>query len=86
VLVVQRDGQQRAEGWRADTPGQTLAAHELRLRLGFKGGRWMLVSDAWFFREGEAERWQGARWGEFRVAADGEALLVGLRDERLQPL
>ena len=86
VLVVQRDGQQRAEGWRADTPGQTLAAHELRLRLGFKGGRWMLVSDAWFFREGEAERWQGARWGEFRVAKDGEALLVGLRDERLQPL
>jgi uncharacterized membrane-anchored protein len=46
----------------------------------------VLVTDAWFFAEGEAERWQAARYGEFRVDDSGRALLVGLRGAALQPL
>ena len=64
-------------------PGEALGANELRIELNPKNGQWTLVTDAWFFREGEAERWQRARFGEFRVGADGRALLVGLSDERL---
>lgn len=36
--------------------------------------------------EGRAAVFAGARWGEFRVAADGTALLTHLRDQNLQRL
>lgn len=63
-----------------------LAEGEMRIELTPKDGRWILVSDAWFFAEGEAARWEKAKYGEFRVAADGRALLVGLRGPALEPL
>lgn len=66
--------------------GTPLAADELRLELTPKDGRWILVTDAWFFPEGEAQRWSGARFGEFRVDDSGRALLVNLRGPELQPL
>lgn len=57
----------------------------VRVRLrGWEGVR--IASNAWFFAEGEAERWQPARYGELRVGADGTALLTGLRDVKLRPL
>jgi uncharacterized membrane-anchored protein len=66
--------------------GKPLAADELRVELTPKGGDWILVTDAWFFREGEAQRWSGARFGEFRIDGSGRALLVSLRGPDLQPL
>ena len=63
-----------------------LAAGEEPVELSPKSGRWVIVTDAWFFREGEARRWQGAKYGEFRLLPDGRALLVGLRGPDLQPL
>jgi uncharacterized membrane-anchored protein len=66
--------------------GSPLAPEEFRFELSPKNGRWVLVTDAWFFKEGEGARWAKAKYGEFRVAADGHALLVGLRGENLQGL
>ncbi|MFT3665697.1 GDYXXLXY domain-containing protein [Piscinibacter sp.] len=66
--------------------GEPLQAGELRIELTPKGGGWILVSDAWFFAEGEAERWARAKYGEFRVDAEGRALLVGLRGPQLEAL
>lgn len=66
--------------------GNSLAQGEFRIELSPKNGQWVLVTDAWFFKEGEGERWAKARYGEFRVAADGRALLVGLRGDKLQKL
>jgi uncharacterized membrane-anchored protein len=66
--------------------GGPLAPGELLIELTPKDGRWTVVSDAWFFKEGDAQRWSGARFGEFRVQPDGKALLVGLRGEGLKPL
>ncbi len=66
--------------------GEPLAPGELAIELTPKEGRWTLVTDAWFFAEGEAQRWQRARFGEFRVDDSGRALLVGLRGENLEPL
>jgi uncharacterized membrane-anchored protein len=70
---------------RADA-GPPPAPGEVRIELTPKGGRWTLVTDAWFFAEGEAARWANARYGEFRVDGQGRALLVGLRDAALRPL
>ncbi|WP_374678256.1 GDYXXLXY domain-containing protein [Piscinibacter sp.] len=66
--------------------GEPLQPGELHIELTPKQGRWILVSDAWFFAEGEAQRWARARYGEFRVDAQGHALLVGLRGPDLQAL
>jgi uncharacterized membrane-anchored protein len=83
--VARRDGRNVLTLLRLDD-GKPLAADELRVELTPKGGDWILVTDAWFFREGEAQRWSGARFGEFRVDGNGRALLVGLRGPELQPL
>jgi uncharacterized membrane-anchored protein len=37
-------------------------------------------TDAFHFQEGHARRYQGARYGEVRVAPSGTSVLVGLRD------
>ena len=63
-----------------------LPADALRIALSPRNGRWVVVSDAWFFREGDGVRWQAARYGEFRIAPDGRALLVGLADAELKPI
>ncbi|MBX3622665.1 MAG: GDYXXLXY domain-containing protein [Rhizobacter sp.] len=67
-------------------PGTPLAPGEFLFELTPKGGRWILVTDAWFFREGEGARWAAARYGEFRVMPDGRALLVGMADAELKPI
>jgi uncharacterized membrane-anchored protein len=66
--------------------GEPLAADEVLIELTPKDGRWTLVTDAWFFKEGEAQRWSAAKFGEFRIKPDGQALLVGLRSADLGKL
>ncbi|SDH46157.1 MULTISPECIES: GDYXXLXY domain-containing protein [unclassified Duganella] len=58
---------------------QTLAPDELLIELPRHG-------NAWYFKEGEAQRWAKARYGEFRVDGDGRALLVNLRGENLEKM
>ena len=51
----------------------------LRIRYRIRNGQVWLGTNAYFFEEGAARRFQGARYGEFRVDRDsGEAVLVGL--------
>jgi uncharacterized membrane-anchored protein len=85
VVVAKRDANDVATVVRLHR-GEPLAADELRIELAPAGGDWVLVTDAWSFAEGEAERWEKARYGEFRVDADGRALLVGLRGANREPL
>lgn len=66
--------------------GEALAPDEMLIELVRKNGRLMIASDAWYFAEGEAERWSRARYGEFRIDAKGKALLVGLRGPQLEAL
>lgn len=59
----------------------------LKLRYRVRNGQVWLGTNAFFFQEGDAERFDAARYGEFRVdRASGEAVLVGLRDETLKAL
>ena len=65
----------------------TSPAPQLALRYRLRNGRVWLGTNAFFFAEGEVERYRNARFGQFRVDADsGEAVLVGLVDEDLAPL
>lgn len=71
---------------RYDDGAGALQAGEFRIRLTRKPGGWTVATNAWFFPEGQAQRWQAARYGEFRVDASGRALLVGLRGSGLKSL
>lgn len=66
---------------------RSLAAGEVAVR--YRARDWWeirIASNAWFFPEGQAERYAPARYGELRVNEDGEALLTGLRDDKRKPL
>lgn len=56
------------------------------MRIRSRHGVASIGPNAFFFQEGKAERFEAARWGEFRVAADGKALLTHLRDAELKRL
>ena len=59
----------------------------LRIRYRIRGARVWLGTNAYFFEEGRAERYAGARYGEFRIDREsGEAVLTGLADQDLNPL
>ncbi|MGL4667195.1 MAG: GDYXXLXY domain-containing protein, partial [Saezia sp.] len=47
-------------------------------------GRWAVAADAWFFKEGDAKRWEAARYGVFKVDGKGNASLVGMADADLK--
>ena len=66
--------------------GQPLAADEVRLRYRIRAGEMKFATNAWFFEEGTAGRYEPARYGEFRVDARGELLLTRMRGKDLQPL
>jgi uncharacterized membrane-anchored protein len=66
--------------------GTPLAAGEHLLVYRRRGGRIKIGTDAFFFQEGHAMRYDRAKYGELRVDASGESLLIGLRDEERRPL
>ena len=45
-----------------------------------------LGAESYFFEEGQAKRFERAKYGELKVDATGQSVLVGLRDEALQIL
>ena len=58
---------------------------DLRIRYRIRNDQIWLGTNAYFFEEGQADRYQGARYGEFRVDREsGEAVLVALADENLK--
>jgi uncharacterized membrane-anchored protein len=62
------------------------SAQGLRIRYRIRNGQVWLGTNAYFFEEGTAQRYFGARYGEFRVDRDsGEAVLVGLAGDDLRP-
>jgi len=85
-LTARLDDRRVATLLRLHDAAAPLAEGEILLQLTPKDGRWILVTDAWFFREGEATRFAAARFGEFRVMPDGRALLVGVVDQNLQAI
>lgn len=57
----------------------------LRIRYRIRDGQVWLGTNAYFFEEGTAHQYAGARYGEFRIDREsGEAVLVGLTGDDLR--
>ncbi|HHJ4202737.1 GDYXXLXY domain-containing protein [Aeromonas veronii] len=85
TLVIRLDAHQVAS-LVADGKPDRLASDERLLQVHQSERQWQIGPDAYFFEEGTAEQYEAARYGEFRLQADGKTLLVGLRDEAYQPI
>ncbi len=85
-LVVRLDEQGVGTVQRLYREGEALQPGEHLLRYRRRGTRIRLGAEDFFFQEGQAPEYQGARYGELKVDAQGNALLIGLRDAERQPL
>ena len=79
VAVVQLDENAVASLVRLDGT-EALAPDERLLQYRKRGESLRIAGEAFFFQEGQDEIYARARYGEVRVDASGEAVLVGLRD------
>lgn len=85
VAVVALDANQVGQFVRLDD-GTVLAEGQARLQFRIRHGDIQFATNAFFFQEGEAETFEQARFGEFRVDDAGALLLNTLRDEHYQVL
>jgi uncharacterized membrane-anchored protein len=84
-VVVKLDENQVAKFVRRDA-GESLGPGEHRIRYRRRSRGFRIGTDAFYFQEGHASRYESAKYGEVRLAGSGESVLVGLRDARRQPL
>lgn len=62
------------------------SSNDVMLAFRLRNRRVRIVTDAWFFPEGQAEHYERARYGEFRVDHTGQGLLTHMLDEERQVL
>jgi uncharacterized membrane-anchored protein len=86
AAVVRLDGNGVAEFVRLADAAALLADDERLLRFRKRGESLRLAGEAFFFEEGQQALYANARYGELRVDAQGEAVLVGLRDAEFNVL
>jgi len=84
-IVVRLDNRSVASFERIEDQ-RPLAENEQLMRYRVRNGRLKFATNAFFFQEGTGAQYQNARYGTFRVNADGDLLLTGLCDESLQEL
>ena len=84
-VVVRLDEQRIARFQRLDD-GTSLRDDERRLHFRLRNGQVRFATDAFFYQEGHGERYEPARYGQFRVDEKGEPLLVSLHNEALKNL
>jgi uncharacterized membrane-anchored protein len=65
---------------------QPLGDTQQLLKFRRRGESVRLASDAFFFEEGQWETYQQAQFGELKVSNSGEAVLVGLRNDKYERL
>jgi uncharacterized membrane-anchored protein len=78
--------QRRVGRFRRLDSSYQLGHEEVRLRFRIRHGAVWLGTNGFFFQEGDQELYRSARYGEFRVNEDGDAMLVSLRDADLHRL
>jgi len=63
--------------------GQMFKENEILLHYRIRNGAVKFATNAFFFEEGSAKKYEKAKYGEFRVNGYGELLLVNLVDGNL---
>ncbi len=66
--------------------GKARSEDEVLMRYRVRNGAVKFATNGFFFQEGHAKYYQPARYGQFRVDASGELLLVALYDKNLNKL
>ena len=61
----------------------TSKENEIYLKYRIRNGVLKFASNAFFFEEGTAPKYEKAKYGEFRVNSKGELLLVAMADENV---
>ena len=69
-----------------DKPEPTLAANEKAIYYRLRGGRVKFASNAFFFQEGQGDKYTNAEYGVLKVNDQGEPLLVGLAGSDFQTI
>ncbi|MBO9354372.1 DUF4401 domain-containing protein [Bordetella petrii] len=85
-VVLVPDGEGVAQVARIQAEAQPRASQEIALRYRLRAGQVRIVTNAYFFPEGQAERYASARYGEVRVGDDGTGLLVRMLGADRRPL
>ncbi len=84
--IVVRVGERGVGRFARRDGGEVLAPGEARLRYRVREDKVKFATNAYFFQEGTASQYTRARYGEFRVAPDGEMLLTHLVGETFERL
>ena len=66
--------------------GEPLKEHEVLMEYRVRGGAVKFATNAYFFEEGTAKRYENAKYGEFRVNKKGELLLVAMADKEAKSI
>jgi uncharacterized membrane-anchored protein len=85
-LVMSVDESGVASFQRVHAAGRPLAPGEHLLRFRRRGKGIRLGAESFFFQEGHAKYYNGAKYGELRVDDAGNSVLVGLRGQDLERL
>jgi uncharacterized membrane-anchored protein len=86
LLVYSRNSTQEITLLRVAGDDETLQQGEKYNQFRYRKRRVQLGANSFFFQEGKAETFEKAKFGEVRIADNGNAILVGLRDESYQLL
>nr|WP_286386951.1 GDYXXLXY domain-containing protein [Myroides marinus] len=63
------------------------AANQIYIKyFNYEGWRFNIGAESFFFQEGEAEKYEAAKYGALRVDDKGNSVLVGMYDEKLKPI
>lgn len=81
-IVVRLDSNKLGTFERIDQ-GQPLQENELKLNYRVRDNQIKFATNAFFFEEGSATRYEQARYGEFKVNKKGELLLNAMFTEQL---
>ena len=79
VLRITNDPVPHAASFVRLDDGSPLQADEILLAYRLRGYEVLTAATAFYFQEGTAQQYTGAKFGVFRLAPDGKTLLVGLQ-------
>lgn len=84
--VVLLDQQGRAVFQHIQQPDEVLLPGQALIHFRKRGRTVRIGAEAFFFEEGQADTYSTAKYGELKVAGNGDVILIGLRDDKLVPL